>query len=248
MNNEIEKEPTKTESAENDDDIVKFNIGGTIFSTLKSTITKRIAKSAKNSADTEYYEPNLLESYIRGDREVKYDEDKAIFVDRSPKYFSYMLDFLRDEFRVPDDEEEILNNVFEEAEFYHIHALLDLIVPFKDSTILTSKNAKDLVKLCGFSLNDSWSLLYRGSTNGFNQKEFHTRFDGIPKSLIIAKSSKSSIFGCYTDRGWNYANKHKSNKNSFLFNLILNDDDNYDMFKASDIEIYTKYVPDIIRV
>ena len=41
----------------NDSDIVKFNVGGKIFSTYKTTLTKRIKKPESE----EFYDPNLLE-------------------------------------------------------------------------------------------------------------------------------------------------------------------------------------------
>ena len=41
--------------------------------------------------------------------------------------------------------------------------------PFK-SQILTGNQPNELVKLCEFSPNDKWTLLYRGTRNGFAAK------------------------------------------------------------------------------
>ena len=65
-------------------DIIKINVGGTYFSTLKATLEKKIKKNKD-----EYYEPHLLQSIVSGMVKIIYDETKAIFLDRNPKYFGY---------------------------------------------------------------------------------------------------------------------------------------------------------------
>lgn len=239
------------------DDIIKFNIGGTLFSTYISTITKRIAKT-NNKKD--FYQANLLESLLNNKEHVKYDENKAIFIDRNPQYFIHIVDYLRlvDKYKLPKCK-EIQQRIFEEAEFYQIEGLIHMLVPFKDSVILNSVHARNLTKLCGFRMCESWTLLYRGSTDGFDQKKFHAKFDGIPKTLIVAKTKNDeNIFGCYTEKGWNNNSKKSGSGNEgpcgtgdqFLFSLISNEDVDFSFFdaKVSDIEVYTRFIPNIIRV
>ena len=48
--------------------------------------------------------------------------------------------------------------------------------PFK-SQILTGNQPNELVKLCEFSPNDKWTLLYRGTRDGFAAKAFHSKCD-----------------------------------------------------------------------
>ena len=247
----------------NREDIVKFNIGGTLFSTVISTITKPIPKSNKNHI--KYYEPHLLARLITTDSsDAKYDHDnKAIFIDRNPHYFNYILDFLRlgsSKFRIRDESQDVLNEIYEEAEFYQVEALIDTLVPFRDSKILTTRNAVDLVNLCGFSIPDQWRLLYRGGAGDeedkFDQKTFQSKCERVPQSLIIAKSKGGSIFGCYTEKGYNSSNGKKGNgsgtvgndNNSFLFSLISNEDVDFAFFKANVIEVYSRTLPSIIRV
>ena len=222
-------------------DIIKFNIGGTHFSTYISTVTKKIAKPFSD----EFYEPNLLERLVKNETAVKYDENNAIFIDRNPELFSHILDFLRlvDKYRLPQCQ-ELINKIFEEAHFYQVNGLIELIIPFRDSTILNTKNAMDLINLCGFTVPDKWMLLYRGGTEEFNKKPFHKKFTGIPNTMIIAKSSGSSIYGCYTEKGWD----SKSDNSSFLFSLISNEDVDFSFLNASKVEIYSRNIPHIIRV
>lgn len=249
-------------SVSNREDIVKFNIGGTLFSTVISTITKPIPKSnTSNKNPIEYYEPHLLARLITIDSSnAKYDHDnKAIFIDRNPLYFNYILDFLRlgsSKFRIRDVSQDVLNEIYVEAEFYQVEALIDTLVPFRDSKILTTRNAVDLVNLCGFSIPDQWRLLYRDEEEKFDQKTFQSKCDRVPQSLIIAKSKGGSIFGCYTEKGYNSSNGKKGNASgtvgndnkSFLFSLISNEDVDFAFFKANVIEVYSRTLPSIIRV
>jgi hypothetical protein len=57
-----------------------------------------------------------------------------------------------------------------------------IIDPFK-SQILKDKQTSDLIKLCEFSLNDKWTLLYRGTRDGFDLNDFHEKFYDHSKSL-----------------------------------------------------------------
>jgi hypothetical protein len=56
--------------------------------------------------------------------------------------------------------------------------------PF-NSTILESHLYIDFIKLCQFSFDDKWSLLYRGSRDGFSPDDFHTRCDIKSPTLTI---------------------------------------------------------------
>jgi hypothetical protein len=160
-------------------DIVRFNVGGKHFSTLKSTLSKRIVKpreqddscedreeekelckerkeqkekkkpEKEGSAESkrkeegeekdadkeqeqekgsdkgeekrkesakepsrEFYEPNLLEALANGLVDVKLDDSNAIFIDRNPKYFGMILDYLRcantdEKFELPKHETDL---------------------------------------------------------------------------------------------------------------------------------------------
>ena len=89
--------------------------------------------------------------------------------------------------------------------------------------ILTSKQQYfKLIKLCEFSPNDKWSLLYRGTRDGFGAKDFHSKCDGHSNTLTIFKAKGSSyIFGGYTTVDWESPTdrKCKSDPNAFIFSL-----------------------------
>lgn len=203
-----------------DSEIVSFNVGGTLFSTLKSTIIKKI----KNSATGEAYKPHVLEGLVSGFLEPKHDENKAIFLDRNPKYFEYILDYLRmanteKEFELPEniDKKEFRT----ESQYYNIEGLIELTEPkASKSSILRSSQLKELTNLCSFPESTSWSLIYRASRDGFTARDFHSKCDNIPKTLVIIKASNGNVFGGYTEASWSDNGLYKADSNSFLFSLI----------------------------
>lgn len=176
-------------------DIVKFNVGGTIFATYLSTITKKINKINGDG----FYEANLLQGLVSGLTEVKFDNNKDIFIDRNPKYFHYILDYLRKAntnatFKYPSDFDE-LKELLNEASYFNLIGLKEKFIGFSDSVILNSNQTQDLIKLCDFSTDDYWMLIYRGNRDGFLSKDFHRKVDGLSKTLTIIKTTRDYIFG-----------------------------------------------------
>lgn len=58
------------------------------------------------------------------------------------------------------------------------------------STILTYRYKKDLEKLCNFSNDTKWEMLYRASRDGFLARNFHDKCDGFKNTLTIIKSTE----------------------------------------------------------
>jgi hypothetical protein len=93
------------------------------------------------------------------------------------------------------------------------------------SQILTGGQPMQLLKLCEFSTKDKWSLLYRGSRDGFEPRDFHSRCDGKTPTLTIYKAKESSyIFGGYTTSVWHRLGKYIPDSKAFLFSLTNKDD------------------------
>lgn len=60
----------------------------------------------------------------------------------------------------------------------------------------------DLLKLCEFSSDQNWELLYRGTQHGFNAVDFHYYCDVVTNTLTVIKSENGNIFGGYTEMSW----------------------------------------------
>jgi hypothetical protein len=93
------------------------------------------------------------------------------------------------------------------------------IDPFQ-SQILSDPEFFDLIKVCEFSLKGKWTLLYRGTRDGFGASDFHSKCDGHSNTLTILKAHGTSfIFGGFTSVNWDCSGQFQSDPNAFLFSL-----------------------------
>ncbi|UMM20498.1 hypothetical protein L5515_015752 [Caenorhabditis briggsae] len=91
--------------------IIKLNVGGSLFQTSKSTLTK-----------FDGFFKTMLETEIP----VAKDESGAIFIDRDPKHFRVILNFMRDgEVALPEAPEDV-TEIQKEAEYYLLGGLVEL--------------------------------------------------------------------------------------------------------------------------
>jgi hypothetical protein len=115
--------------------------------------------------------------------------------------------------------------------------------PFK-SRILSECQSNDLVQLCEFSVDDTWTLLYRGSRDDFGASDFRSKCGDESPTLTIIKAKQSGyIFGGYTEVSWALFEgslSFKSDPKAFLFSLTNGDNRPIKMMKkkAQD-SIYT---------
>ena len=97
------------------------------------------------------------------------------------------------------------------------------IDPFK-SHILTGQQPTKLIQLCEFNIDDTFKLLYRGSQDGFDSINFHSKCDGHKNTLTILKTIDASfVFGGFTSEAWDVSGDWKSDSDAFLFSLTNKD-------------------------
>ncbi len=96
-------------------DVVKLNVGGKKFATSRDNLLK---------------EPSFFTGLLSANFAVERDEKGAIFIDRNPKYFQFILDYLRNEkidLKLIDAKEH--SALLEEIQFYEIGSLIAQLVP-----------------------------------------------------------------------------------------------------------------------
>ena len=111
---------------------------------------------------------------------IIYDENKAVFIDRNPKYFEFIIEYLRTGFMeaLPQDF-HTLKRLTDEALFYKLDGLSqEMYLTFLPSVILTQDMApiSKLFKLSDFFIK-KWHLVYRGTRDGFEPTAFHEKCD-----------------------------------------------------------------------
>ncbi len=78
--------------------------------------------------------------------------------------------------------------------------------------------------MCEFSPSDKWTLLYRGSIDGFCSGDFHSRCDGHSNTLTLLKAKESKfVFGGFSSVDWDSSDDFKSDPNAFIFSLTNKD-------------------------
>ncbi|KAL9651469.1 hypothetical protein ABK040_001416 [Willaertia magna] len=228
-------------SQKNEGDVVKFNIGGKPFYFLKETICTKIKNpnyGIDDEINNEYYESTLLETLISGDFPVTMVDKDFIFIDRDPKLFHYIANYLRNFgsiekyiVELPKDKGHLMR-LKNEANYFGIQGLIDLIERnysfLTDSNIINNNNKRKYQKLLNKWIDEDkyqpWELIYQGSRDGFKAQDFHKLCDGKPHTITIIKSTSGYIFGGYTTSAWNEYNSRNlngycSSPNSFLFSL-----------------------------
>ena len=202
-------------------DVVKLNIGGKIFSTLRQTLERKLNKFGD---EYDFYAPNLFEDMLSGHASVIHDENEAIFIDRNPEHFSHVLDFMRlaDSYKLPNSS-DLLKSICRETIFYKVDALRDKIfAQFIMSSILSKREIVCLFETCDL-LPQKWNLIYKASRDGFNQISFHKACDYAKPTLIIVKTSLNYIFGGCTSVNWENTDRNngfKQDSKAFLFSLV----------------------------
>jgi len=108
---------------------IRLNVGGSLFLTTKSTLTK--------------FSDSMLGTMFSGRHKIVVEkEDSAVFIDRSPQYFSQILNYLRDgDVFVPDNEQDKYG-LIKEADFYGLKGLVDLVQAGEKKSDKNEKSVK----------------------------------------------------------------------------------------------------------
>ncbi|CAL2033958.1 unnamed protein product [Caenorhabditis brenneri] len=91
--------------------IVKLNIGGSIFHTTKSTLTKF---------------DGFFKTILETDVPITKDESGAIFIDRDPTHFRLILNFMRDGDVKLSSCEMKVEEILKEAQYYLLSGLIEV--------------------------------------------------------------------------------------------------------------------------
>jgi hypothetical protein len=108
-------------STTDDETLVTLNIGGSLFTTVKKTLTQKLYGNQPR---------HKLQNLAEGKGTVLRDSNGNIFVDRNGELFRYILDYLRNQGDLnrcafPVDREVQLLAVVLEAEYYHLTNIVD---------------------------------------------------------------------------------------------------------------------------
>ncbi|PIC49245.1 hypothetical protein B9Z55_007912 [Caenorhabditis nigoni] len=92
------------------EEVVKLDVGGIIFKTSKETLMKH---------------DGTFRAMFEQEEKLKKDENSCVFIDRDPKHFRVILNFMRDgDVALPESPEDV-KEIQKEAEFYKLEFLVE---------------------------------------------------------------------------------------------------------------------------
>ncbi len=171
------------------------SLGDKLNASLKSFETTSLEQSLKETEET-FRNPNLLIDTIRDMQSQQKEEiiELKLKLDEQSQVKDNLINM--NEFKP--------NLSFSQDSFGLVYlSEYSSIDPFK-SQILACNQPSELIKLCEFSPNDKWTLLYRGTRDGFGGRDLHSKCDNHSNTLTILKAKGSSyIFGGFASINWN---------------------------------------------
>jgi len=162
---------------------IKLDIGGKIFSTSKSTLM---------AFEGSYFHAMLSSGHWQP------DEDGTYFIDRNPKFFGLILDFMRTgKIDLTDLSKKDLIHLEEDLDYFQIQ-LPPVIIP---STILDASMQQHLLSMFPPGVIGEFSLVH-DSTRGITATDFDKAVKGVGPTLIVIKSTTNYVFGAYVRDTW----------------------------------------------
>ncbi|KAA0175477.1 hypothetical protein FNF27_03177 [Cafeteria roenbergensis] len=179
-------------AADDPDEVVELNVGGTVFTTLRATLVA--------------FESSRLEAMLSGRWRVPRDAAGRVFVDRDPALFGRVLAFLRDPaagVALPAESAAACDELVAEFEWYGLREVaLPPLLP--GSTVLTRQQGDDAARLlAGLPRHEGrWRLMMRGSQDGFAPSVFHAACDELEESIVAVRTAVGSVVVGYMDAPW----------------------------------------------
>jgi len=92
---------------------------------------------------------------------------------------------------------------------------------FIGSSLVNSVSSLQLLKWIGNkdSKKNSWEIIYKASSDGFDTATFHTKCDYKGETVTVIQSKSGHIFGGYNPENWTISSTYTSNDKTFLFQL-----------------------------
>ena len=183
---------------------------------LKMNASKVLIKNEDNVLEHELYD--LVETFrdpqlsIQTLEEMQSRQDQKIAqLKKMLSDFDNIKELLKEnEFKTGD---AYCEDMFGELNLYDVN-----FWPLK-SKIVNAQQWNDLMELCEFPVEDKWTLIYRGSADGFGANDYHSKCDTYTLTIIKVNGS-SNIFGGFTSEAWDSNYQFREDANSFLFSLI----------------------------
>jgi hypothetical protein len=210
-----------------DSEPISLNVGGKIFFVALVTMTQKLPNTHFHLFEDEALEvyETMFSTMFSGRFDLQRDQNKRVFINRDGTHFRYILNYLRAEGDLtrccfPWKFELTIEELIIEAEYYSLTALKEVLEKkIKDigscKSILNRKEKDQLSTW--MNKNPVFTLLYKGTRDGFGANDFHRLCNNKGATLTIIKSENGSMFGGYLGSPWRSAISYLNDPSAFLF-------------------------------
>lgn len=91
-----------------------------------------------------------------------------------------------------------------------------------DSAFLSKEQKNQLMDWLRQSSKSSATLLYRGSTHGYQASQFHSLCDNKGATLTVVQTTSGHVIGGYNSQSWDSSSGSTTVSDSWLFTLTHN--------------------------
>jgi len=188
-------------------DPIILNVGGKHFSTTLATLRSKTG--------------TFFEKMFRNGSTTTSSADGTFFIDRNPKNFEYILDFLRTgDLLVASSNTDLRLQLLEDAEFFELPEELKVYLRYSalDGIDLSLSELSWLNKELPGNYKMG-GLLFDTSKDGDAASTFHARCDGEGPTVTIVETTLGVMFGGFTDQSWSSSTAYRTDADAFVFRL-----------------------------
>jgi hypothetical protein len=180
----------------------------------------------------------ILHSLLSSPSLIIESEDSLLqqLIDLGSDYFEYW-DYIEIAFLSTQGISQFVENFpFEELRTSHWEKIVDRLIGVCDETFRLRRfcngpklKEPDFESLIFSNIptplnqfeNNKWTLLYRGSRDGFKGSDFHSKCDGHLNTVTVILTTKGFIFGGFIPIAWDSSNSNKADNSqqSFVFSV-----------------------------
>jgi Tfp pilus assembly protein PilZ len=190
--------------------LITFNVGGNRFSTNLTTL---------RSVNGTFFERMFRGG--RGGWNITSSADGTYFIDRSPRAFEYIMDYLRNGDLFVRSDAEVRIQLLDDAKYYHLpQEVIDYLrwKPISGINLWFSevRYLNQQLKLVGRKMG---TVLYEAAQDGDSSSIFHSLCDDQGPTVVIIMTNTGNVFGGYSSIAWSSSGGWGSSSTAFLFRL-----------------------------
>eukprot|EP01117_Protostelium_nocturnum_P008590 TRINITY_DN3085_c0_g1_i1.p1 TRINITY_DN3085_c0_g1~~TRINITY_DN3085_c0_g1_i1.p1 ORF type:complete len:405 (+),score=130.82 TRINITY_DN3085_c0_g1_i1:1114-2328(+) len=181
---------------------ISLDVGGKIFAASKDTLLRFKDTYFSGLLQSEHWQP---------------DKDGRYFIDRNPKNFAIVLDYLRSgALKISKLNKEEKEDLINDFDYYQIDLPEQLTIP--EEGLLSYEHRKIVEEWLGGN-KQIGERLYRATTDGFEISSFLSKCERKGRTLVVIESVGGWIFGGYAASDWINNSAWVNSTENFLFTL-----------------------------